>query len=363
MFILHPRPAIRYLDFTGIMISNIQNKWLRQIAKLLFIALLATATTFLYCNSCLQSWEVALYAISYSIAIWVTQWRGNEIIIDYLDTKVAWVHNPRKRFLLGLTGVLIYTPVSLTLLHLFYYYVVGINSGFNTVRGFFTTNFVAMGITIIIASFFTGYRFLQAWRQEAVNVEKLKRQSLASQYESLKNQVNPHFLFNSLNALTSLVHKDPDKAVRFIKQLSDVYRYVLENKDKEVVALTEELKFIKSYLYLQQIRFGENLQAEMAIEDDGQMMLPPLSLQLLVENAIKHNIISKDEPLIIKLFTEGEQYVVVSNNLQVKSIPKGPSGIGLENIKARYGYLTDNEVQITKTKTAFTVKLPVLTME
>jgi LytS/YehU family sensor histidine kinase len=161
-----------------------------------------------------------------------------------------------------------------------------------------------------------------------------------------------------LNALTNLVYEDQDKAAKFIKQLSDVYRYLLETHDREIVPLEEEKKFLESYLFLQQIRFGNKLKLILSL-DTKNCMVPPLVLQMLVENAIKHNEISEDHPLCIQILTDGD-YIVVENNLQRKEImPEASGGLGLDNICKRYEFLSERKVEITKGK-KFTVRLPII---
>jgi LytS/YehU family sensor histidine kinase len=175
----------------------------------------------------------------------------------------------------------------------------------------------------------------------------------------LKNQVNPHFLFNSFNALSNLVYEDPDKAVKFIKQLSEVYRYVLDTRDREVVSLEEELRFLQSYIYLQKIRFAEKLTIDIQLENVNSQ-IAPLALQILVENAIKHNIVSEDDPLQVKIYPDNG-FIAVENNLQKKSMGVEPSaGVGLENICRRYEFLSDKKVEILEDTDRFLVKLPIL---
>jgi LytS/YehU family sensor histidine kinase len=214
-------------------------------------------------------------------------------------------------------------------------------------------------ITIIITLFMHGRQFLINLKKATIDAEKLKRENIAARYESLKNQVNPHFLFNSFNALSNLVYEDPDKAVKFIKQLSEVYRYVLDTREKEVVSLSEETDFLKSYLYLQQIRFGDKLKIQIDL-DGEEGFIAPLALQMLIENAIKHNVVSEDDPLIINVYLENG-FIGVKNNLQKKTISAEPSaGVGLENICKRYEFLSDKKVEILKDSESFIVKLPVL---
>jgi LytS/YehU family sensor histidine kinase len=218
-----------------------------------------------------------------------------------------------------------------------------------------------MIITIIISLFLHGRAFLMNWRKTSVDAERLQKENIMAKYESLKNQVNPHFLFNSLNALSNLVYEDQDKAVKFIKQLSEVYRYVLDTREKEVVPLEEEIRFLRAYLFLQQIRFGNKLVVEIDIKNDGEIRIAPLALQMLLENAIKHNVVSEDDPLNIRVYTNNH-YIIVENNIQKKAMLGEPSlGVGLENIRKRYEFLSTVRVEVNEDQSRFQVKLPVLT--
>ncbi len=203
----------------------------------------------------------------------------------------------------------------------------------------------------------TSRSFLFNWKQADLNAEKLLRENLSARYENLKSQVNPHFLFNNLNALTNLVYEDQDKAAKFIKQLSDVYRYVLDTRDREVVPLEDELRFLQSYIFLQQIRFGDKLKIDVQL-NGTKSLVAPLSLQMLIENAIKHNVISEENPLSVNVYAD-EQYLTVENNLQKKMVIKEDSPkMGLENIKKRYEYLSDKKVIVEESASKFAVHLP-----
>ncbi len=205
-----------------------------------------------------------------------------------------------------------------------------------------------------------GRGFFFSWREEAVNVEKLKSERLSSKFESLKNQVNPHFLFNSLNALTSLVHKDPELSEQFIKKLSDVYRYVLDSQDKEVVSLGEELSFTESFIFLQKIRHGDSLEVTVNIPKAAlEKQVPPLAFQMLIENAIKHNIVSEAKPLKIEV-SVSDHWLVVSNNLQRRKDVENTSGLGINNIKMRYEFLSNQSIMIDETPDEFVVRIPLL---
>ena len=281
-------------------------------------------------------------------------WLGNEYMAHILDQKISWTREPIKRFIAGIVAMLIYTVVVVILLVTFYEVAFEFDLG-----GLSTMLYGTIITTSVITLFMTSRSFLNNWKQEAINAELLQKESITAQYNSLKSQVNPHFLFNSLNALTNLVYEDQDKAAKFIKQLAEVYRYVLDTRDQEVVPLAEELKFLDSYLFLQKIRFGDNLLVELSLTAEGKR-IAPLALQMLVENAIKHNITSSENPLSIKI-SEKEGYVVVENSLQRKTVVEENSpGLGLENIKSRYRFLSNLPVIVEESKEKFIVKLPVI---
>ena len=289
--------------------------------------------------------------------MWVFLWQGNGHLSDYLSSKISWLENPLKRFIWGIVGVLVYSPAAVYFLYLMALWILNIK-----VDNVGTIALISIGITFVISFFLNAAEFLRNWKQTALDAERLKKEQMATRYESLKNQVNPHFLFNSLNALTNLVYEDQDLAADFIRQLSKVYRYVLETRSKEVVSLETEMKFVESYLFLQHIRFDDKLRVEASVSGFENRLLPPLALQMLLENAIKHNTIAKDEPLTISIRVE-EDMLVVKNNLQIKNIPtEESSGMGLANIKARYEFLSDKPVVVEKTESYFRVKLPLLSI-
>ncbi len=187
---------------------------------------------------------------------------------------------------------------------------------------------------------------------------KLQKENLQSQYDVLKQQVNPHFLFNSLNVLTSLIKLEPDLAEKFSEQLSKVYRYVLENKDYELVDLNTELNFLEAYIFLLNIRFVGKLRINTNIADEHRNdKIIPLAMQLLIENAIKHNVMSKVNPLIIDIFIDDENYLNIINNLQERPSQISSTGIGLKNIMNRYQLLNLPLPSFEKTEKQFVAKI------
>ncbi len=196
-----------------------------------------------------------------------------------------------------------------------------------------------------------------------VEAEQLTKENALAQYEALKNQVSPHFLFNSLSILSSLLYTNPELSEKFIDQLSKAYRYILEQKDKDSIALKTELDFILSYAFLLKIRFNSKFDLQISITDEEaeQYQIAPLTLQLLVENAVKHNRMSSKNPLQVTILIENS-YLVVLNPIRVRNEnEKIPStGIGLSNIKNRYSLLTDQPVQVSSIHGTFIVKIPLL---
>ena len=207
--------------------------------------------------------------------------------------------------------------------------------------------------------------YFRQLRAALLEAEQLKQANLQSQLETLKNQVNPHFLFNSLNTLAALIPEDPDLAVRFVQKLAKVYRYILEIRELQTVSLADELSALRAYTFLLQIRFGDNLCISLDLPDHRLCdRVVPLSLQMLVENAVKHNVISTHRPLTIRVFVENER-IIVQNNLQRKGQfttdeADDSTGVGLQNIRNRYRLLAGACVDVIVTTQQFAVSLPLL---
>ncbi len=292
---------------------------------------------------------------------WVMLWKGSEYLA-YRQEKIglSWKEQPLKR--LFITALVIFLYVIVVFLILYIVFFVGlldykIQNIFDYRYEFLSTLFT----TIAINTFMHGRAFLMEWRQAAIDNEKLKTESVQAKFESLRNQVNPHFLFNSLNALSTLIYSDQDKADEFVQKLSLVYRYVIDHTNDEVVSLKTELEFLESYIYLVTIRFGKNLKVSYQhLDQVPEGLVPPVSLQLLLENCLKHNEVSNEYPLHIQIVYE-DGYISVINNLNpLKNPKKDSTKLGINNLKDRYQYLTDLPVIVTHDQEYFTVKLPIL---
>ncbi len=302
------------------------------------------------------SWQ--LYAESAFISVVFTffYWQGNYYILYYLEHLFPDYSKPVKRLGLMLISSILYNGLIAIGVTFLLHWVFGLNCMQNMWMSFLS----GMTFTIIIASIYESAEFFQKWKSSILESERLKRFNVDAEYETLKNQVNPHFLFNSMNALSSLVHSDPDKAEAFIDEFSKIYRYVLDNKDKILVTLSEELAFVKSFLFLQHIRLGQSLSVQFNIPAEKlHWFLPPVSLQILVENALKHNVVSDEKPLNIEIYIEDE-FIVVKNLLQPRNEPVTSTGVGLKNLKAKYKIISDLQPVFVLNAQHYTAKIPLL---
>ncbi|MEO0334084.1 MAG: histidine kinase, partial [Bacteroidota bacterium] len=218
--------------------------------------------------------------------------------------------------------------------------------------------------TAIVVSIYEGAYFFGEWVKNLKRAETLAKENIRSQFEALKSQLDPHFLFNSMNTLAALIEPDNTDAQKYLEQLSDVYRYVLLSRQKETVSLEEELDFVQSYIFLNKTRYRDNLIVENDIPQESlNRRVAPLSLQILVENALKHNVISKDKPLTLRITVDRYGYVVVENNVQKKNIleMEKSTKTGLQNVVNRYALLTPNPVEINQSAELFSVRIPLIT--
>ena len=218
---------------------------------------------------------------------------------------------------------------------------------------------LAILITLFITTIYMSTFFFMKWKENLIKAEKLEKATLEAQYEALKNQINPHFLFNSLNTLTGMLEED-SKPMSYVQNLSDFLRYLLQNSDKELVLLCDEIQLATQYAFIQQIRFDKKLTIDFDIPESAyHFAIPPLSLQMLIENAIKHNIISKENPLHISVFINHQNMLIVENNLQRKAI-ESSTGLGLENIRNRYKFIGAYNIDVSETTNKFAVGLPLM---
>lgn len=327
-----------------------------------------TALMLFFCPRCFLSLEgiISIYPeFIMSFFLSSTLSIGGSAVDRFFDKRISWIEQPVKRLILTYGLYLIYSFIVSYLLITSYILITIEAVTLQSISWPQMIRNTGMPITVafVIISIFISRGWLLEWRDAALEAEQLRSQQLESQNRLLIDQLNPHFLFNSLNALTHLVYKDADTSAIFIQQLSHIYRYVLDVQQEQVVSLNRELGFAESYLHLQKIRFGDSLVYSLPTRVEDEYFLPPLSLQLLLENAIKHNIVSEQNPLHISITKEGKN-LTVSNNLQPK--PQAESdgcGVGLKNIISRYRILSREVPTVQRTDDEFKVELPLLILD
>ena len=221
--------------------------------------------------------------------------------------------------------------------------------------------YVTIIIAIIVSLAILGFFYYKHLQENKVKEQKIIAGTASAKFDALKNQLDPHFLFNSLNVLTSLIEENPEAATKFTTSLSKVYRYVLEQKNKDLVSVEEELKFAKLYMLLINMRFEDSIEFILPKNlSNPEAKVVPLSLQLLLENAVKHNVVTPSKKLYISI-EEKDGNLIIKNNIQPKKVIKPSTGVGLQNIKQRYQLLTNRAVSISKDESFFKVSIPLLT--
>jgi hypothetical protein len=222
------------------------------------------------------------------------------------------------------------------------------------------TWFLYVLASILINAIFVIDFFIDQWKSSLVRAERLEKEKTQVQFDNLKNQLNPHFLFNALTSLNSLIFENQGLASQFLQHLSKVYRYVLQNKDKNFVTVQTEMDFIQNYVFLLRTRFESALTISFSVHEHSRdKAIVPVTLQILIENALKHNVADRHRPLSIRIETN-DDYLVVSNNLQVRKLVETSNKQGLENLKSLYAFLTDKPVQIELSDTRFSVSIPLV---
>jgi hypothetical protein len=292
---------------------------------------------------------------AYGIAFGLGNWS-----IGRYTKKFDWAKNPKRT---NLINFFIYIGYGIIMSIMIPFTVDRFLWGMSGIEVFYDVSakaFITIVADLIIFYLYYSTFIANNWIKSIEKNEELKRENLLAKYEALKNQVNPHFLFNNLNTLSGMIEQKHEKTTDFIKKLSDIYRYVLEQNDKELVSIKDEIKFVDDYVFLTKMRFGEGLIFNSHLTKDQNLQVAPLGLQMLVENAIKHNIISDDMPLKIEMEIE-DGFVIVRNNLQKKkTINSGKEPLGLENLIKRYAYLSDASVEVIESDSKFIVKLPII---
>lgn len=322
----------------------------------LLLALIITVVVFKGFSGSLSHF---LTSMIWGFVISITQWLGHGYIYDWLDKKYSWEEHLIKRAIFNSMAIILYAVFAYLIVSLLMVRIVYGRFPENPISWAIKSSYYAILFSFAISISMVAIGFFRKWKHSLLESEKLKSEMLRYKYESLQNQINPHFLFNSFNVLSDLVYEDQKKAVSFIKQMSQLFRYVLDSRDKELVPITEEVEFITSFAYLLQTRFEDKLTITFDVKTEQDEMIVPMTMQLLIENCVKHNEISALKPLNIKV-SRKDQSIKVVNNLQPKNVGIESKGTGLLNIIQQYSYFTDRAIVIDKSDQFFSVEVPVL---
>lgn len=284
---------------------------------------------------------------------------SNKLLTRLLDKKMPWLEHGNKRFYTQLSLGIVLSLLIINISYLLFKVLLTQDPPDMTQIGVMNAFGILLLLPTISINF--GIQFLKNWKNAQLASEEFQKESIKAELEALKNHLDPHFLFNNLNILSSLISKDQKLSQSYLEKFADVYRNILQSSSEELVALHEELDFIESYMYLLEIRFEDTIQLEIDIKPENkQYYLPPLTLQMLIENAIKHNVITEVRPLKISIEYRN-QYLVIKNKLQAKKVEsKNSSKSGIKNIERRYSYFTDKKVQVIKNEQSFIVKVPLI---
>jgi len=341
-------------------IERLNDLWLRIIG----IPMVSLATTFTFsANMWMEDhslfWKTFFVSVVNAVFIWETC----RMILIRVRKRFPGIEQTSKRIfyshLFYLPACIIVTGIILFCLDIikFWNYPLGWYDWFKNI-------FICYSFVTLIAFIYEAVYYYRMWSKAIVETEELKKTGMQCQLDSLKNQISPHFLFNSLNVLSSLVEENFSLAEHYVMELSRVYHYVLESNRTQLTTLSSELEFINAYVFLLQTRFGENLKLQTNISNIMQKrLIPPLTLQMLVENAVKHNIVSSSKPLYITIQSLETGMLSVSNNLQKKTTIINSNHVGLKNIKTRYSMLVNREVLIAESQFDFNVAVPLLQEE
>ncbi|HMH33576.1 MAG TPA: histidine kinase [Puia sp.] len=306
----------------------------------------------------LTHWQTK-FSFAYTIAIAFLVWQGNRYLLFSLRSYFNWFNKPVRKILALLLAVSFYTiPISSLMLIGWYYIFLQGHVNWNTV---FMSTLIIMVCVIFITHVYETVFLVKESESEMVRNEQLEKAKAQAELEALKNQIDPHFIFNSLNTLSHLIEDSPVKARLFNDNMAEVFRYILRNKGRELVLLQEEIEFLKDYFSLLKIRFDEAIQLNVSVPEQliDQYLIPPISLQILIENATKHNEFSTDIPLVIDIGFRPDE-LVINNETRRKNTRRPSSGIGLQNLDERYRLITQKSIGIQHSEKKFTVIIPIL---
>jgi sensor histidine kinase YesM len=322
-----------------------------------FFGIIIPIVTGMINHSTFSSWQIK-FSYLYTIGIAFVVWEGNRYLLFTLRSYFDWLNKPLRKIFALLLAVSFYTiPISALLLTGWYHVFQKGVVNWNIVT---TATLIIMICVIFITHVYETVFLVKQAESDQLKKEQLERARAEAELVALKNQIDPHFIFNSLNTLSHLIEDKPEKARLFNDNLAEVYRYILQNKSRDLVLLREEMDFLKHYFSLLKIRFENAVQLILPVNTSlfEEFLIPPISLQILMENAIKHNEFSDEEPLTVTVTMQNDE-LIISNEIRQKTLRKPSSKIGLQNLGERYRLITTKPLTITNNNN-FIVHLPLL---
>lgn len=277
-----------------------------------------------------------------------------------LSSRADWIFSTKKRLLGEVGFTILFTPLYVTLIMGFLYNFLW-DLEVQTFL-FIEYNLFALNVSFLIGGYLNSDEIIEKWKKSILDKERLEKETIQAKLSALQANLSPHFLFNNFNALNSLIDYNTEQAQEYLEKLSDVYRYILKEKDNELVEISKELTFIRDYLFLLQIRFADQIRFNIDIKNEDDYLIPPVTLQILLENAIKHNEASKANPLEISI-TQQADSLMISNSLNPKKVTKEGVGFGLMNIRERYSFLTERMISVNESDSSFSVTIPLIAPE
>ena len=323
-------------------------------------ALLLVLMAFLAINYEVNS--MVMITIGWLVIIVLLLYFGNRGITWFLNKELPWSEYLTTRFFVQLLASLIYALICFN--GSYFIFKLLFTKDPPSPSQIFAVNLYSVLIILPIFSIYYVMHFMKEWKKSKIESEALQKESVKSQLLNLKNHLDPHFLFNNLNILSTLIEKGEKDSTEYLNKFAEVYRYMLQNNTKELILLSDELEFIQSYLQLIKMRFRDALRFDVDIPCDKlDLTIPPLTIQMLIENCVKHNSLNESNPLHIEIQYLQDDYLLVQNNLTARKVRFQSNGSGLENIKNRYSFFTDKQVSIENNGAYFKVQVPLIELE
>ena len=338
------------------LIRPYQNIWQFCLGVLVFTFLITRLTPD---TLPLNNIENVVILLLYGFGFGISTTFGVNWIWEVLDKRYDWIKDLWKRVIFGFILIELWVTIAFIVVAFIFQWIFWSTSLDDLIYTAKNYIYIPAIMAIPLAITISAIAFFKNWKNSFQKREKLKAEMMSYKYEALHNQLNPHFLFNSFNVLNSLVYEDRNLAIKFIDQLSDLYERVLKSKDKELIPLKEEVAFIEAYAFLLKTRFENKLDINIDFSPSDEEFIIPMVLQLLIENAVKHNTVSKSAPLQINIHKKNG-VLEISNTLKAKKVGEDSKGTGLQNIQLRYQYFTDIPIEIQKTEKEFLVRVPIL---